>query len=58
MGKKPKSKERSEGWLPRFFRPSMRLYFAVLVVFGVAALALRYWELGAAELLAALLLLL
>jgi len=58
MAKNAKSKERSEGRLPRFFRPSMRLYFAILVVFGVAALALRYWELGAAELLVAVLLLL
>lgn len=42
----------------RFFRPSMRLYFAILVVFAVAALVRRDWLLGACELLAILLLLL
>ena len=54
MQKKSNSKPRGDSALLRFFRPSMRLYFSVLVAFAILALALRHWELGAIELLAAL----
>ena len=57
MENKPRTKPRADSAFLRFFRPSMRLYFTVLVVFAVVALILRYWELGAMELIAALLLL-
>ncbi len=57
MEKKSKSKSHADSAFLRFFRPSMRLYFSVLVIFAILTLALRHWELGAIELAAALLLL-
>ena len=56
MQKKSNSKPQDSALL-RFFRPSMRLYFAVLVIFAALALILRQWDLGAIELAAAVLLL-
>ena len=56
MEKRTKSKPQDSALL-RFFRPSMRLYFAVLVIFAALAFALRHWELGAIELAVAVLLL-
>ena len=57
MQKKSNSKPRGDSAFLRFFRPSMRLYFSVLVFFAILALVLRHWELGAIEVLIALLLL-
>ncbi len=57
MQKKTNSKPRGDSAFLRFFRPSMRLYFCVLVFFAILTLTFRHWELGAIELLAALLLL-
>ena len=56
MRKKVVHKPHGDSGFLRFFRPSMRLYFAVLVVFALLALLLRHWELAAIELVAALLL--
>ncbi len=58
MEKKPKLKPRSDSAFLRFFRPSMRLYFAVLVIFAVLAMVLRHWELAFIELAVASILLL
>ncbi len=53
--RKNTSKETRGGFvLPRFFRPSMRLYFAILLLFSLLALVLRHWELAAIELLVCL----
>ncbi len=57
MHKKSNSKSHGDSALLRFFRPSMRLYFSILVFFAILALVLQHWELGAVELLTALLLL-
>ncbi len=57
MHKKSNSKSHGDSALLRFFRPSMRLYFSILVFFVILALVLQHWELGAVELLTALLLL-
>ncbi len=57
MKKKTNSKARGDSAFLRFFRPSMRLYFCVLVFFAILTLALQHWELGIVELLAAALLL-
>ena len=57
MEKKTNSKPRDDSTFLRFFRPSMRLYFCVLVLFAILTLAFQHWELGALELLAAMLLL-
>ena len=43
--------------LARLVRPSMRLYFLVILVFTAAAIALRYWYLAIGELAVVLLLL-
>ena len=40
----------------RILRPSMRLYFFVILAFAAAAVALRYWYLAMGELGVALLL--
>ena len=58
MEKKTNSKPRGDSAFLRFFRPSMRLYFCILVLFAVLTLACRHWELGIIEVLAAALLLL
>ncbi len=58
MQKKSDSKLRGDSALLRFLRPSMRLYFCVLVFFTLLTLAFRHWELGVIELAAVLLLLL
>ena len=42
--------------LGRIFRPSMRMYFFVILAFAVAAIVLRYWYLAVGELAVALLL--
>ena len=42
--------------LARAFRPSMRMYFFVILIFAAAAIALRYWYLAIGELAVALLL--
>ena len=44
--------------LIRFFRPSMRLYFAILICILVLTLALRHWELAAIQAAVVVLLLL
>ena len=43
--------------IARLVRPSMRLYFLVILVFTAAAIALRYWYLAIGELAVVLLLL-
>ncbi len=58
MQKKSDSKLRGDSALLRFLRPSMRLYFCVLVFFTILTLAFGPWELGVIELAAVLLLLL
>ena len=57
MQKKRNSKPRVDSAFLRFFRPSMRLYFSVLVVFAILTMACQHWELGILELLASALLL-
>ena len=57
MEKKTNSKPRGDSAFLRFFRPSMRMYFCILVFFAILTLACRHWELGIVELLAAALLL-
>ncbi|MBR4703466.1 MAG: DHH family phosphoesterase [Oscillospiraceae bacterium] len=54
MRKSFRKKNLGEIGLPRFFRPSMRLYFAVLLLFSLLALVLRHWELAVIELLVCL----
>ena len=49
-------KHRGAGFA-RLLRPSMRLYFLVILIFIAAAIALRYWYLAIGELAVALLLL-
>ena len=56
MQKKTNSKPRGDSAFLRFFRPSMRLYFCILIFFAILTLACRHWELGIVELLAAALL--
>ena len=51
-----KGKPRGSG-LARLIRPSMRLYFVVILLFTVAALVLRYWYLAIGEAAVVLLLL-
>ncbi len=51
MKEKPRN-----GNMPRVLRPSMRLYFIVILLFAAAAVVMRYWILGAAEFLCALIL--
>ena len=46
---KSKPGDRGKAGFLRFFRPSMRFYFAVLVVFCIAAFLMRYWLLGSLE---------
>ena len=58
MEKKTNSNPRGDSAFLRFFRPSMRMYFCILVFFAILTLAFRHWELGILELLAAGLLLL
>ena len=58
MEKKTNSKPRGDSAFLRFFRPSMRMYFCILVFFAILTLACRHWELGIVELLASALLLL
>ena len=58
MEKKTNSKPRGDSAFLRFFRPSMRMYFCILVFFAVLTLVCRNWELGIIELLASALLLL
>ena len=57
MQKKTNSKPRGDSAFLRFFRPSMRLYFCILLFFAILTLACQHWELGIIELLAAGLLL-
>ncbi len=57
MQKKTNSKSFGDSAFLRFFRPSMRLYFCILVCFAILTLAFQHWELGIVELLVALLLL-
>ena len=49
MGKKSMHKKRGKTGFLRFFQPSMRLFFAVLVLFALLAFGLRHWELGLIE---------
>jgi len=57
MRKKTKQKKGSRAFY-RFFQPSMRLYYAILLLFSVGTIALRHWELGSIQLVITLLLLL
>ncbi len=58
MEKKTNSKPRGDSAFLRFFRPSMRLYFSILVVFAILTMACQHWELGIIELAVSSLLLL
>ncbi len=49
MGKKSDNRKREKSRFLRFFQPSMRLFFAVLVLFAVLAFILQHWELGIVE---------
>ena len=56
MRKNSSKEPHGDSVFPRLFRPSMRLYFTVLVIFALAAMLLRHWELAVIELLVCLLL--
>ena len=49
MDNSSKPKIRSKSGFLRFFRPSMRFYYAVLVAFCVAAFAFGHWKIGIVE---------
>lgn len=49
MDRKSKPKIHGKSGFLRFFRPSMRFYYAILVAFCFAALIFGFWKLGLAE---------
>ena len=49
MDRKMRTKFRGKSGFLRFFRPSMRFYYAVLVVFCIVAFAFGHWKIGLIE---------